>query len=168
MSIDAEDPDALGTEPSAQPEQPRESPFITIWEAPRETIRWVVATDPRRWVVALFFLSGFVGTLSSLPTTLEQQLELEVPVPVIFAGAAMLGLLAIMSGILNAWFKRWVGSLLGGDASRAGRRRRQRLRVDPVDGGIRARARDPDRALRPRAVPPEPSDDGRPPRRSSA
>jgi hypothetical protein len=116
MSIDAEDPDPLVPEPSAQPEEPRESPFVTIWEAPRETIRYVVATDPWRWVAVLFFASGFVGALSSLPTTLEQRLELDVPVAVIFGVAVGFGLLAIPFGIGNAMFKRWVGSLLGGDA----------------------------------------------------
>jgi len=119
MPIDAEDPDELVPEPRVEPEEPRESPFVTIWEAPRETIRHVVATDPRRWVAALFFASGFVGALSSLPTTLEEKLEITVPVAVVFASALFFGLVTIATGILNAWYKRWVGGLLGGDASRA-------------------------------------------------
>jgi hypothetical protein len=118
MPIDVEDPDALVPEPRTEPEQPRENPFVTIWEAPRETIRWVVATDPRRRVKALFFASGFVGALSSLPTTLEERLEITVPVPLVFATALVIGLVTIVTGILNAWYKRWVGGLLGGDATR--------------------------------------------------
>ena len=116
MPIDAEDPDALVPEPQAPPEAPAESPFVTIWESPRETIRRVVATDPRRWVNALFFASGFVGTLANLPTALEQRLEIDVPVGWIGVLALVAGLLAVLSGHLNAWYKRWVGTLLGGDA----------------------------------------------------
>jgi hypothetical protein len=60
MAIDAGDPDALVPEPMRR--QDRGEPFVTIWESPRETIRRVVATDPRRWVNLLFFASGFFGT----------------------------------------------------------------------------------------------------------
>jgi len=118
MPIDAEDPDVLVPEPEARPEEPAESPFVTIWESPRETIRRVVATDPRRWVNALFFASGFVGALSNLPTALEERLEITVPLGFVFAFAVVIGLVTIGTGILNAWYKRWVGSLLGGDAAR--------------------------------------------------
>jgi hypothetical protein len=119
MPIDAEDPGALVPEPDARPEEPAESPFITIWESPRETIRRVVATNPRRWVNALFFASGFFGALTSVPTALEERLEIEVPLEWIGALALAIGLVTIPSGHLNAWYKRWVGTLLGGDASRA-------------------------------------------------
>ena len=119
MPIDAEDPDALVPEPDARPGEPAESPFVTIWESPRETIRRVVATDPRRWVNALFFASGVVGTLTGLPTALEERLDFEVPLVWIAVAALAIGLTAIPFGHWNAWYKRWVGTLLGGDASRA-------------------------------------------------
>ena len=119
MGIDAEDPDALVPVPDAPREGPAESPFVTIWESPRETIRRVVATNPRRWVNGLFFASGFFGTLTSLPTALEERIEIEVPLEWIGAAALGIGLLSMVSGHLNAWYKRWVGTLLGGDAPRA-------------------------------------------------
>jgi Yip1-like protein len=121
MPIDAEDPDALVPEPRAEPEEPAESPFVTIWEAPRETIRRVVATGPRRWVNALFFASGLVGVLMSWPRllTLLERVEIEVPLVLVPVIAILFGSITILTGHLNAWYKRWVGALLGGDASRA-------------------------------------------------
>jgi len=104
-------------EPEAPHEEPSESPFVTIWESPRETIRRVVATNPRRWVNALFFAAGFVGTLASVPTALEERFEIEVPLTWLVAMAFGIGLITILSGYLNAWYKRWVGTLFGGDAS---------------------------------------------------
>src|SRR5258705_5304834 len=98
MAIDAEDPDALVPEPKARPEEPAESPFVTIWESPRETIRRVVATDPRRWVNALFFASGFVGVLTSWPRllTLLENVEIEVPLVLVPVTAVGVGLLTIL------------------------------------------------------------------------
>jgi hypothetical protein len=69
-------------------------------------------------VKTLFFASGFVGALSSLPTTLEEKLEVAVPVAGVFVIAVVIGIVTIGTGIVNAWYKRWVGGLLGGDASR--------------------------------------------------
>ena len=68
---------------------------------------------------ALFFASGCFGALSSLPTALEERLEIEVPLVWIGVLAVVIGLMAIPSGYLNAWYKRWVGTLLGGDAPAA-------------------------------------------------
>src|SRR5689334_9905756 len=115
MPIDAEGPDALVPEPDAPPE----SPFVTIWESPRETFRRVVATDPRRWVNALFFASGFIGTVANVPTALEERFEFELPLVWIAGLALGAGFMGILSGHLNGWYKRWVGTLFGGDASRA-------------------------------------------------
>src|SRR6185369_10030103 len=100
MPIDAEDPDVLVPEPEARPEEHAESPFVTIWESPRETIRRVVATDPRRWVNALFFASGFVGVLMSWPKllTLLAQLEIEVPLVLVPVAAVFVGLMTILTG----------------------------------------------------------------------
>src|SRR5690348_5759072 len=35
-----------------------ESPFVTIWTRPRQTIRAIVETDPTRYVVTLTILQG--------------------------------------------------------------------------------------------------------------
>jgi Yip1 domain len=90
-----------------------ESPFIGIWDAPRETIRRIAARDPWRHVNALFFAAGVVGALDGF-----SQLADAVPVPPIAVPVfcAMTGLVAIPFGHLGAWYKRLVGRLLGGQA----------------------------------------------------
>jgi len=92
-----------------------ESPFVTIWEAPRATIRRVVATDPHRRVNALFFAAGAVGTLSGFASSSDR---LALPPFAIALVCLGVGLLNLPMGRLNAWYKRWVGGLLGGNASR--------------------------------------------------
>lgn len=98
------------------PEQTsHESPFVTIWEAPRETIRHIVSTDPRRHVNTLFFLAGAIGGLA-VSVRLAEHRDVPLPaVPILCVGA---GLLAIPLGHVGAWYKRFVGRLLGGQASR--------------------------------------------------
>jgi hypothetical protein len=93
-----------------------ESPFVTIWEAPRATIRRVVATDPRRRVNALFFAAGAVGTLSGFAGSSDR---IGVVPPFVIALVCLgIGVLNLPMGRMNAWYKRWVGGLLGGNASR--------------------------------------------------
>jgi hypothetical protein len=93
-----------------------ESPFVTIWETPRATIRRVVATDPRRRVNALFFAAGAVGTLSGLAGASDR---IVLPPLAIALACLGVGALNLPIGHMNAWYKRWVGGLLGGTASRA-------------------------------------------------
>jgi hypothetical protein len=93
-----------------------ESPFVTIWEAPRETVRRIVATDPRRHVYALFFAGGAVSALGGLTRAVAY---LDIPPLAIPFACLLAGLANIPIGHLNAWYKRWVGGLLGGDADRA-------------------------------------------------
>ena len=93
----------------------RESPFVTIWEEPRATIRTLVATDPRRHVNALFFTSGVVGALTSIPSSFSQLALAPVWVVAIAFGV---GLVSVPISHLNAWYRCWVGRLLGGVASR--------------------------------------------------
>jgi len=112
MAIDAGDSGELVTSPEHGPD---ESPFVTIWEAPRATIRRLVATDPRRHVNALFFASGTVGTLTGLARSSDQ---FALPLMAIPLAALGFGALNVPGGHLNAWYKRWVGGLLGGTASR--------------------------------------------------
>jgi hypothetical protein len=92
-----------------------ESPFVTIWEAPRATVRRLVAVDPRRHVNALFFVSGVVTTLTALARSRDQ---FTLQPPAIALAALGYGVVNVPLGHLNAWYKRWVGGLLGGSASR--------------------------------------------------
>ncbi|HXJ36793.1 MAG TPA: YIP1 family protein [Candidatus Eisenbacteria bacterium] len=92
-----------------------ESPFVTIWEAPRATIRRIVDSDPRRHVNLLFFGGGVVGTLSALRSHAPS-----FDVPPLFAagGCILVGLLSVPSSHLGAWYMRSIGGWLGGTASR--------------------------------------------------
>jgi len=92
-----------------------ESPFVTIWEAPRATIRRIVDTDPRFHVNGLFFCSGVIGALEGIATWAQR---FELPLVAIPIGCLLLGAITVPTGHANAWYKRWVGGLLGGTASR--------------------------------------------------
>ena len=113
MTTDADGP-AAGDGPPAP--DSGDSPFVTIWEAPRATMRALVTTDPRRHVNALFFASGVVGALTSMPSSFEQ---LALSPIVVVAVALGVGAVSIPISHLNAWYRWWVGRLLGGLASRA-------------------------------------------------
>ncbi len=96
-------------------ETSHESPFVTIWDTPRETIRYIVSTDPRRHVNLLFFLAGALGGLAVWARLTER---LDVPPAAVPVVCAMAGLVAIPLGHVGAWYKCFVGRLLGGQASR--------------------------------------------------
>ena len=91
-----------------------ESPLITIWDAPRETIRQIVTRDPRRGVNTLFFAAGVVGTLDGLAQLAERVAIPLIALPVV---CVAMGTLAIPFGHMGAWYKRLVGRLFGGEAS---------------------------------------------------
>lgn len=109
--------EAGGPERPLDPGARGDSPFVTIWEAPRATIRRLVATDPRRHVNALFFAAGVVGTLAGVARSADQLPT--PPLAILPLAALALGALNVPFGHLNALYKRWVGGLLGGTASRA-------------------------------------------------
>jgi hypothetical protein len=91
------------------------SPFISIWTKPRETIRQIVETDPKKYVIVLAMLAGISQTLDRLST---RNYGDSLPVVAILAIGLVLGPIA---GIISLYFGgalyRWSGSLLGGQAS---------------------------------------------------
>ena len=93
---------------------PAEHPIVTIWEAPRATIRRIVATDARRWVNPLFFLYGATTALRMAPRIGELT---DTAWPVAVVGVAA-GLANLPGSHLSAWVTRWFGARLGGVASR--------------------------------------------------
>lgn len=93
-----------------------ESPLITIWEAPRATIRRIVDTDPRHLVTLLFFLGGL---RSGIDVALERAATTDVPLALVALLCLVTGLVAIPTAYLSAWYVRWVATWFGGVASRA-------------------------------------------------
>jgi len=92
-----------------------ESPFVTIWEAPRATIRRIVESDPRRHVNLLFFGGGIVAVLNALRSHAP---AVDLPAVLVLGACAGVGLASIPFSHLGAWYMRWIGGLLGGTASR--------------------------------------------------
>jgi hypothetical protein len=97
--------------PPAAPE-PHASPWLSIWVAPRATLRRILVTDPRRRVLAIAMLAGVARGLGiaasapaagALPATGHLALALLAGPP---AGVAWLYLLG--------WLVRVTGRLLGG------------------------------------------------------
>jgi hypothetical protein len=93
-----------------------ESPFISIWDAPRATIRQIVDRDPRRWVNSLFFAAGVIATLSGF-TAASEVFPVPIPLAAVPALCIVTGILAIPLRHLGAWYKRLIGRLLGGEAT---------------------------------------------------
>ncbi len=91
-----------------------ESPFVTIWEAPRATIRRIVDSDPRLHVNLLFFGGGVVGMLSAL----RSHATFDIPPLFAAGGCILLGLLSVPFSHMGAWYMRSIGGWLGGTASR--------------------------------------------------
>ena len=93
-----------------------ESPFITIWESPRATIRRIVDADPRRLVPLLFFAGGVrSGMTIPIPASISPEM-FPLVLALVCVGA---GVIAIPMSYGSAWYLRWIGSWFGGIASRA-------------------------------------------------
>ena len=91
------------------------SPWISIWLSPRQTIDYILATEPRRFV----WLLAALGTIASIYSQalalgfLEGMAGWRVWL-CFLAGGALIGILFVY---LNALILRGVGSLIGGRAS---------------------------------------------------
>lgn len=91
-------------------------PFRTIWTRPRDTIRWIVATNPQLHVMPLICIAGIGETLDRASL---RNVGDTVPLWVILALAIGLGPL---SGLISVWISshllRFTGAWMGGVASR--------------------------------------------------
>jgi len=94
---------------------PHESPLVTIWDSPRATIRRIVDTNPRRGVNLLFFAAGAVSGLHAVAGQLD---DFRLPWVAATAASVLFGFLYVPVGHLNALYRRWFASLLGGSATR--------------------------------------------------
>ena len=91
------------------------SPWISIWLSPRQTIDYILATEPRRFV----WLLAALGTIASIYAQafsfgLLDGVDSWRVWLCFLAGSAVIGILFLY---LNAMILRGVGSLIGGRAS---------------------------------------------------
>jgi signal peptidase I len=91
------------------------SPWISIWLSPRQTIDYILATEPRRFVWLLAALGTIASIYSQMLTFgfLEGMAGWRVWLCCL-AGGTVIGILFLY---LNALILRGVGSLIGGRAS---------------------------------------------------
>ena len=111
-------PQSSLAEPEWVPAEPVEDlkPFQTIWTRPRETVRWLVATNPELHVVLLVCLGGIGSTLdrASMRSAGDQ-----VPVFLIVVLALLLGPLAGLFGLwVSSHLIRLAGGWMGGRGDR--------------------------------------------------
>ena len=97
--------------------------LVTIWYRPRATIRQIVNTDPRRFVLGIAWLTGALGVLNSQVMLATIDLPPRVPhLPRL--GSIGIAIAAFICGALGvailygfgALF-RWAGYILGGTAT---------------------------------------------------
>ncbi len=107
---------------------PSGSPYLTIWTAPRATIRQIVDTNPRYRVIFLVALGTEVAVVGGLLTGLPKgSHELGTSLPpetaqhvwrLLLAAMLVLGpVFAIISLYLSGALMRWAGGVLGGTAT---------------------------------------------------
>lgn len=87
-------------------------PWLTIWTKPRGTIRAILNSDPRRFVLLLAGLSGIYGSLNNLSS---RQLGESTPWYILVLIAFIVGPIGGIIGLyLGGAVFSWVGSLLKG------------------------------------------------------
>jgi hypothetical protein len=92
-----------------------ENPFLTIWTRPRATIRGIVNTDPRRYVVPLAMAGGIVHTLER---AFGRNTGDTLPLATILLFVVLLGPLSGLIGLhLLGWILGVTGRWIGGRAT---------------------------------------------------
>jgi Yip1 domain len=97
--------------------------WLTIWYRPRATIRRIVDSDPRKFVLGIAWLAGALAVLNrqvavatiDLPATVPHFARLG-PTGITIA-AFLLGLLSVVGLYGLAALYRWSGGILGGTAT---------------------------------------------------
>jgi signal peptidase I len=96
-------------------EPTQQSPWVSVWLKPRQTIAHILATRPRQgiWLLAsLGAISGFAGQLLGFGLT-SKLYDWCVLLALAVAGAVY----GVVSLYLTAFVLKWIGRLLGGRAS---------------------------------------------------
>lgn len=100
------------------------SPWFTIWTSPRATIRKIVDSDPRKFVLGIMWTAGALGALNlevslsqvRLPEGNDAAAMLGSPI-VIAVLAFVLGVFAVIALYASGALLKWSGGILGGTAS---------------------------------------------------
>lgn len=97
--------------------------WLTIWFRPRATIRRIVDSDPRRFVLGIVWIAGALTVLNSQVTAAAIDLPRNAPhMPRL--GSTGIAVAAFACGVLSVVLLyglgalyRWAGSMLGGTAT---------------------------------------------------
>jgi hypothetical protein len=97
--------------------------WLSIWYRPRATIRRIVDTDPRKFVLLIAWMAGALAALNSQIAIATLDLSANVPhLPRlgsigIAIAAFLFGLLSVVGLYGLAALYRWAGGILGGTAT---------------------------------------------------
>jgi hypothetical protein len=91
------------------------TPWLSIWIYPKRTIRFIVDSNPRMWVLPLAMTSGVTTLLNNAITDSwgDTLPILAIPAILIIAGP----IFGLFSLYLGAGLIRWSGGILGGKAT---------------------------------------------------
>lgn len=113
MSITPEPPppDIYAWRP--RPRRPKGSPWLTIWSAPRATVRHIMDTDPDRWVIFPLAMAGGVAESywRAAIKNVGDEMSLSAVLTVYLLIGALSGLITLFVG---GWCLTWTGWWLGG------------------------------------------------------
>lgn len=91
------------------------NPWVSIWLQPRQTIRQILDTNPKRFVLLLAIGAGVADVLmQSLPAVSQSKIPLVAGLLIGLVGGALFGVFVLY---LFGWLYRWTGSWLGGQAT---------------------------------------------------
>ena len=101
--------------PTQRPEPPILDAWTSIWTRPRETIRQIVETDPKRHVILLTVLPAFASVI--LGVTIHDLDEDPSSRVLLMIQVVVAPLIALLLWYLEAAMLTWTGHWLGGRAS---------------------------------------------------
>lgn len=90
------------------------NPWVSIWIKPRETIRWIVDTDPTRQVILLAALGGIAQSLRAEGISLGDNLSVLATFMTALIGGSISGIISLYIG---GAILRWTGSWFEGQAT---------------------------------------------------
>jgi hypothetical protein len=95
------------------------NPWLHIWCHPRKTMRYILATNPKRMILWLALVSGMIATLSfflsirTQPPPLVRTFSTLSLVGILIAG----GLIGLIHLYVGGWLYRLTGSWIGGQGT---------------------------------------------------